>query len=151
MQCFFTVPWFVKQHLFTQGKQQWGLGAVAPLRAASEALSPVGAAAADGSAASWLAVAVRAEVLEGCCYVSLSPPPFLPLSLSRSRSLSLSISLLLARIPLNNPHLGQAGWEAIQSSAPLCRLRKETERERQRFSTQEEKREILTEREDTKN
>lgn len=28
------------------------LGAVAPLRAASEALSPVGAAAADGSAAS---------------------------------------------------------------------------------------------------
>lgn len=74
----------------------------------------------------------------------ISPP--LPLSLSRSRCLSLSISLLLACIPLNNPHLGQAGWEAIQCSAPLCRLRKETERERQRFSTQEENREILTDR-----
>ena len=82
------------------------------------------------------------------------PPPLslpLSLSLSPSLSLSLSISLLLARIPLNNPHLGQADWEAIQRSAPLCRLRKETERERQRLSTQEENRELLTEREDTKN
>lgn len=78
------------------------------------------------------------------------PPPSLPASLSLSFSLalyrSLTISLLLAHIPLNNPHLGQAGWEAIQCSAPLCRLRKETESERQRFSTQEGKksREILT-------
>ena len=63
----------------------------APLRAASEALSPVGAAAADGSAASWLAVAVRAEVLEGCCYVS--PPSSLP------ASLSLSLPLYLSRSP----------------------------------------------------
>lgn len=144
--------WLGKKCLFTQGRKQRGLGAAVPLRAATEALSPVGAAAAaDGGAASWLAVAVRAEVLEGCCYISPPPHPLRPfllpsLSFSLALYLSLTISLLLAHIPLNNPHLGQAGWEAIQCSAPLCRLRKETESERQRFSTQEEKknREILT-------
>lgn len=83
----FIALWFVKQNLFTQVRaavRSFFYGA-APLRAASEALSPVGAAAADGSAASWLAVAVRAEVLEGCCYVS--PPSSLPASLSLSLSL----------------------------------------------------------------
>lgn len=85
-------------------------------------LGPVGAAA-DVGAASWLAVAFRAEMLEGCCYVSslsLHPCPSLSFSLSPPPS----FSLLLARIPLNNPHLGQTGWEAIQRSAPLCRLRR---------------------------
>lgn len=150
-QCFI-VFWLGKKCLFTQGRKQRDLGAAVPLRAATEALSPVGAAAAaDGGAASWLAVAVRAEVLEGCCYISPPPHPLRPfllpsLSFSLALYLSLTISLLLAHIPLNNPHLGQAGWEAIQCSAPLCRLRKETESERQRFSTQEEKKscEILT-------
>lgn len=145
-QCFI-VFWLGKKCLFTQGRKQRDLGAAVPLRAATEALSPVGAAAAaDGGAASWLAVAVRAEVLEGCCYISPPPHPLRPfllpsLSFSLALYLSLTISLLLAHIPLNNPHLGQAGWEAIQCSAPLCRLRKETESERQRFSTQEEKKE----------
>lgn len=60
--------------------------------------------------------------LPSCFSLSLSLSPYLALSRS------LTISLLLAHIPLNNPHLGQAGWEAIQCSAPLCRLRKETER-----------------------
>ncbi len=80
-------------------------------------------AAADGCAVSWLAVAVRAEVLEGCCYASPS------LSLSLSLSLPPSLSLSLACIPPYNPHLGQAGWESIQCSAPLCRLGKEWEKE----------------------
>lgn len=132
----FYVVWFVKKCLLTQARQQWGVCIAGPLRAASEALSRVGAAA-DGSAASWLAVAVRAELLEGCCYASFSP------HLPRCLPLSLITSLLLAHIPLNNPHLGQAGWEAIQCSAPLCRLRKETESKRQRFSTQEGKRDIF--------
>lgn len=120
-----------------------------PLSAASEPLSPVGAAA-DGNAGSWLAVAVRTELLEGCCYVSFPSP--LPGCCS-PLSFSLTSLPLLARIPLNNPHLGQADWEATQRSAPLCSLRKETERKRQRFSTQEEKKAVrfffLTHQEDT--
>lgn len=42
----------MKKCLLTQSGQQRGVGVAAPLRAASEALSPVGAAAADGDAAS---------------------------------------------------------------------------------------------------
>lgn len=41
----------MRQCLSSLGTERCGLGGVAPLRAASEALSPVGAAA-DGSAAS---------------------------------------------------------------------------------------------------
>lgn len=55
-------------------------------------LGPVGAAA-DGGAASWLAVAFRAEMLEGCCYVSSLSS--IPASRSLSLFLSLSPSLLL--------------------------------------------------------
>lgn len=42
----------MRQCLSSLGTERCGLGGVAPLRAASEALSPVAAAADDGSAAS---------------------------------------------------------------------------------------------------
>lgn len=96
-------------------------GCVAPLRADSVLLVLLLMAALP---ADWLWLSGLRCWRDAATYPP-SPPP-----IPASRSLVLSLcpppffSLLLARIPLNNPHLGQTGGEAIQCSAPLCRLRR---------------------------